>query len=97
VIFACSLTVADNRLINNKVYPTIVDDFRSTFARLKNVEADVLLVGHPGFANLEEKRIAKEQGKADAFVDPKALQKLVATAEEKFEIELKRQQALTPQ
>ena len=96
VIFACSLTVADNRLINNKVYPTIVDDFRSTFARLKNVKADILLVGHPGFANLEEKRIAKEKGKADAFVDPQLLQTFVVKAEAAFEEELKKQQAQQP-
>ncbi len=96
VVFVCSLTVADNRLINNKVYPPIVDDFRSTFSRLKNVKADIVLVGHPGFANLEEKRVAKEKGKADAFVDADELQRLVTTLEEKFEAELKRQQSLPP-
>ncbi|RYY73027.1 MAG: subclass B3 metallo-beta-lactamase [Gammaproteobacteria bacterium] len=94
VIFVCSLTVADQRLINNNVYPTIVEDFRSTYDRLKKAEADVVLVGHPVMANLEEKRVAKEKGKGDAFVDADELQRLVAKSEEKFEAELKRQQSL---
>jgi metallo-beta-lactamase class B len=94
VIFVCSLTVADQRLINNNVYPTIVEDFRSTYERLKKAEADVVLVGHPLMANLEDKRVAKEKGKGDAFVDADELQRLVAKSEEKFEAELKRQQSL---
>jgi len=96
VIFACSITTADNRLINNKIYPNIVQDFRNSFARLKKINADILLVSHPGVANLEEKSIAKKNGKADAFVDPSALQSLVTNAEEKFEKELVRQQNLKP-
>lgn len=96
VFFACSITTADSRLVNNKIYPTIVKDFRSSFARLKNITADILLVSHPGIANQEEKYIAKKEGKADAFVDSTALQKLVASSEEKFEKELARQESLAP-
>jgi metallo-beta-lactamase class B len=95
VIFTCSLTTAGNRLINNKIYPNIADDFRSTFARLKGIKADILLVGHPGFANLEEKFIAKKNGKTDAFVDPDALQKLVVNAEADFAAEFKKQSEAT--
>jgi metallo-beta-lactamase class B len=96
VIFACSITIADNRLFNNKIYPNIVEDYRNSFARLKTVKADILLVSHPNVANLEEKYSAKKNGKEDAFVDAGALQKLVNTTEEKFEVELKRQQELKP-
>lgn len=93
VIFVCSLTTAGNNLINNKKYPTIVDDFRHTFARLKTLNADILLLGHPSFANLEEKYQAQLQGKRDAFVDPEALPKLVADAEAAFEKEFEKQKA----
>ncbi len=96
VIFACSLTTAGNRLVNNKIYPNIAGDFRSSFVRLKGIKADILLVGHPGFANLEEKYIAKKNGKTDAFVDPDALQKLVADSEAAFEKELDKQKGAAP-
>lgn len=93
VIFACSLTTAGNRLINNKRYPGIADDFHNTFARLKEINADILLTGHPSFANLEEKYQAQLQGKKDAFVDAEALPKLVAECETAFEKELEKQKA----
>ena len=96
VIFACSLTTAGSRLINNKTYPNVVADFRNSFARLKNIQADILLVCHPEFANLEEKYLAKRNGKADAFVDANALPNLVAKSEENFEKELARQETAKP-
>jgi metallo-beta-lactamase class B len=91
VAFICSLTTAGNKLVNNKIYPQIADDFRNTFARLKTKNADLLLIGHPDLANLEEKNIAKKNGKADAFVDSNGLQKFVKTFEDKFEAELEKQ------
>lgn len=94
IFFAGSLTVADGRLINNKTYPDMVKDFRSTFAHLKKVQADILLTGHPSMADLEQKYQAQKNGKADAFVDANALPKLVEKSEQKFEDELKRQQTL---
>lgn len=94
VFFAGSLTVADGRLINNKTYPGMVTDFRKTFARLKKVQADILLTGHPVMANLEEKYQAQKNGKKDAFVDTDALPKLVKKSEQKFEEELARQKNL---
>lgn len=96
VAFVCSLTTAGNKLINNKMYPKIADDFRSTFAKLKTINADVLLIGHPDLAGLEEKSISKRNGKADAFVDSTQLQKFVKTFEGKFEEELARQQNPKP-
>lgn len=96
VIFACSLTTAGNKLINNKIYPNITNDFRNTFARLKTIQADILLTGHPSMAGLEEKFQAQKNGKKDAFVDPEALQNLVTKAEAKFEADLKQQQESKP-
>lgn len=96
VAFVCSLTTAGNKLVNNKIYPKIADDFRSTFGKLKTIQADVLLIGHPDLASLEEKSIAKKNGKADAFVDSDELQKFVKKFEIKFEEELARQQSPKP-
>ena len=96
VAFVCSLTTAGNKLVNNKIYPQIADDFRNTFAKLKTQKADLLLIGHPDLANLEGKSIAKKNGKTDAFVDSTELQKFIKTFEDKFEKELVRQQNLKP-
>lgn len=96
VAFVCSLTTAGNKLVNNKIYPQIADDFRNTFAKLKTQKADLLLIGHPDLANLEGKSIAKKNGKTDAFVDSTELQKFVKTFEDKFEKELMPQQNLKP-
>jgi metallo-beta-lactamase class B len=92
VIFVCSLTTAGNRLVGNKLYPSIATDFPSSFARLKQVKADIVLSGHPEATNLEEKYLAQLSGKKDAFVNPDDLLNLVKKAEEKFEEELKKQQ-----
>ncbi len=47
VLFFCSGTVALNRLVGRPTYPGIVDDYRSTFAKVKAMKVDVLLGPHP--------------------------------------------------
>lgn len=93
VLFYGSTTTAGNVLVGNRSYPNIVADYRLSFRRLKALTADILLANHPEFADLEAKYQAQLKGKADAFVDPQALPKLVARSEADFETELKRQQA----
>ena len=91
VFFLSSITVAGNRLINNKVSPKIVEDYRNSFARAKAIQADILLIGHPPFINHDEKYEAQKNGKADAFVNPNELKEFVAKAEIAFEAELEKQ------
>lgn len=91
VFFLGSLSVAGNRLVNNKVTPGIVADYRSSFARAKAIQADILLIGHPPFIQFDEKYRAQQNGKRDAFVDPNLLQQFVAQAEAGFEAELHKQ------
>ena len=93
VFFLGSLSVAGNRLANNKVDPQIVADYRKSFARTKAIQADILLIGHPSFIRLDEKHLALQNGKQDAFVDPQLLPTFIAEFEAGFEEELKKQQA----
>ena len=93
VFFLGSLSVAGNRLVNNKVDPQIVADYRKSFARTKAIQADILLIGHPSFIRLDEKHLALQNGKQDAFVDPQLLPTFIAEFEAGFEEELKKQQA----
>ena len=90
-LFACSLTVAGQRLIANPRYPEVVDDFRRSFATLDRMPADVFLTFHPEFFGMVEKRRAQIGGDVSAFVDPGESKRRVATARTAFEAELRKQ------
>ena len=92
-LFACSLTVAGQRLVGDSLYPEAAADFRATFARLRKLRADILLSYHPPYAGFWEKRRRQAAGDAAAFVDPAELRQAVDRAEKAFEEELARQRA----
>ena len=91
VMFACSLTVAGQPLVNDDGYPNAVADFRTSFARLKEVKADMFVGFHSGSFDMAEKRQRLAAGDPDAFIDPGELQRRVQAAETAFEQELARQ------
>lgn len=90
--FHCSATVAGQSLAP-PAYPTIVADFEATFARLREMNVDVLLTNHPGFMDLTERRARQVAGDANAFVDPAAFAELNTALEQAFRAELERQRA----
>jgi len=89
VVFPCSISVAGNKLVGNKGYPGIVDDFRRTFARLRALDADIVLPAHPEPANLRGRAAMRDAGDANAFVAPDLLPAMVDKAEADFERQLK--------
>lgn len=93
ILFACSLTVAGQNLVDDPVYPKAAADFRATYAKLKGMKADIFVNFHPEFFDLEGKRARQQAGDTDAFVDPGALQRQIASAERGFEKELAAQRA----
>lgn len=93
VIFACSLTVAGQGLVDDPSYPQAAADFRRTFAKLRATEADIFLNFHPDFFGLDEKRARQVMGNPDAFVDPAELGRQVERSERMFEEELARQRS----
>ncbi len=97
VLFACSLTVAGQPLVNDRGYPAAAADFRATFAKLKRLRADIFLNFHPEFFDLETKRRRQLEGEAAAFVDPQELSRQVKRAEAAFGTELARQRAAARQ
>lgn len=88
--FHCSATVAGQSLAP-PAYPSIVADFRSTFARVRDIDADVLLTNHPELMDLEGRRARQLAGEANAFVDAQALAALNERLEAAFNRELARQ------
>ena len=93
VFFDCSTSVALNRLVDRPQYPGIVADYRSTFARLKAIRADVFLAPHVEIYDLAGKRARIAPGKPNPFVVPGELQAYAAKQAQAFEAALAKQQA----
>jgi metallo-beta-lactamase class B len=100
VFFYCSQTTGGNPLVGNKVHITIAEDYKKSFARLKTVNADVLLAAHGDQMGLGRKIAAMEAneknkvvGAPNPFVVKGELQRVVAMQEKAFDAELAKQQA----
>ncbi len=85
VVFPCSISVAGNVLAGNQHYPKIVQDYRQSFARLKNMQADIVLTSHPDAAEIMARKAKYDAGQLDAFIDPQLLSQLVKDAEAAFD------------
>lgn len=72
VVFLCSVTAPGYQLVKNPKYPAIFDDYRASFARLAEVDADVFLANHGSFFGLTARLSSAQEGKANPFVDPGA-------------------------
>lgn len=96
VVFPCSITVAGNKLIANREYPGIVADFRRTFARMGNLNADVVLTAHPDVVDVAGREKRQVEGDRDAYIMPGLLPQIVSKAEAAFDTELIRQKTRSP-
>ncbi len=83
----CSATVAGQKLVPES-YPGMVESYRSTFEKVRMIEADILLANHDNFFGLKEKRARLLAGDANAFVDPAELQVFNTAMEKAFETQL---------
>jgi metallo-beta-lactamase class B len=93
VMFFCSITVAGNPLVGTPAYPTIVDDYRASFARLKAMQADIFLAPHGDQFSMEEKIAKMQPGAPNPFIDAGEKDRVVAGMEKDFDRQLARQQA----
>ncbi len=81
------------KLVGNKSYPRIAEDFRHQFEVLKALPCDIFLGAHGAYFGLAAKSQRWKSGDIQAFVDPAGYQSYVAERESAFENALKRQQA----
>jgi metallo-beta-lactamase class B len=93
VLFFCSGTVALNRLVGNPTHPGIVDDYQSTYAKIKAMKIDVLLGPHPEVYGMQAKRAQMKDGAPNPFVQPGELASYAATLETDFDKALAKQTA----
>ena len=87
VVFPCSLSVAGNRLMGNKSYPGIVEDYRASFKRMAAIKADIVLPAHPELAGVLDRQ-------GGNWLAPDLLPKMVADAQAAFEAEYRKQSAI---
>jgi metallo-beta-lactamase class B len=90
VVFFGSTSVLA-KLVNNAKYPEIARDYAATFRKLKALPCDVFLAPHASFFGLEEKAREVGAGK-NPFVDAKAFQRYIGTAEQNFLKQLEKEQ-----
>jgi len=92
-MFFCSISVAGNPLVGNAAYPTIVSDYKTSFARLSKMHADIFLAPHGDQFGLAGKVARMKPGAPNPFVDPGELGRFLAKARADFDAELGRQTA----
>jgi metallo-beta-lactamase class B len=93
VMFFSSITTAGNPLVNNTAWPGIADAYRTTFAKMKMMKADVFLAPHGEQFDLDARLAQRTPGGPNPFVDPNELPKVMAQMQAAFDDELAKQQA----
>jgi metallo-beta-lactamase class B len=91
----CSATVAANRITPPLQYEGIVEDYRKTFAKTKEMKVDIPLAPHPEFFQLREKaaKAAANRQALNPFIEPGAFLALITKLEGDFERTLKERSA----
>lgn len=79
------------KLVDNKAYPEIAQDYERMWRVLKSLPCDVFLGAHGGYFGMEEKYHRLQAGGENPFVDPEGYQKYVSQKEQEFRTELAKQ------
>ena len=83
---------AGYKLVGNKAYPKIAEDYKRGFAVLHQLPCDIFLGAHGGYFGLIAKYPKWKAGDKDAFVDPVGYKAYVSERERAFEAELAHQE-----
>lgn len=84
------------RLVDNKDYPEIADDYAKCFDVLKSLPCDVFLGAHGGYYGMVEKYAKQKAGPAsNPFIDPAGYRAYVAQKEKAFRDTLAEQKRKT--
>jgi metallo-beta-lactamase class B len=79
------------KLVDNKPYPQIADDYRREFQTLKALPCDIFLGAHGLYFGLKAKFERFRSGDHDAFIDPAGYRAYIADREQAFNAEFKKQ------
>jgi len=82
------------KLVANKTYPQIADDYRHEFEVLKRLPCDIFLGAHGGYFGLAEKYPRWKSGDKNAFIDPAGYHAYIADRQHAFNSELQKQSSI---
>ncbi len=80
------------KLVNNKEYPQIAQDYEHEFQVLKALPCDIFLGAHGAYYDLAAKYPKLNAGGENPFIDPAGYKAYIADRESAFQEELKNQQ-----
>jgi metallo-beta-lactamase class B len=75
---------AGYRLVNNKDYPEIAEDFARTFRVLKALHCDIFLGAHGSYYGLESKYPRLKAGASNPFIDPQGYRDYIEEREKAY-------------
>jgi metallo-beta-lactamase class B len=84
---------AGYKLVNNKQYPQIAEDYEKGFRVLHALSCDLFLGAHGAYFGMDEKLARLKTGAANPFIDPAGYRAYVDDREKAFHKELAAQQA----
>jgi metallo-beta-lactamase class B len=79
------------KLVGNKAYPQIAQDYEKTFRVLKSLPCDIFLGAHGGYYGMAAKYTRLKQEGVKVFVDPQGYKDYIADRERAFRTELAKQ------
>ena len=79
------------KLVANRLYPQIADDYRNGFRTLEALPCDVFLGAHGEYYGLREKYAQLKTEQRNPFIDPQGYRDYVADRKRAFEEELRHQ------
>lgn len=86
-----SLSAPDYTLVNNPGHPTLIADYEASFAKVAGLRCDLALAPHPGMVDFWGRISRRDQGEADALLDPTLCRGYAESARDNFRAELARQ------
>jgi metallo-beta-lactamase class B len=81
------------KLVNNRRYPEIADDYARGFRVLKSLPCDVFLGAHGSYYGMEAKYAKLGAGGTNPYLDPEGYRNYMADREQAFFSELEKQTA----
>jgi metallo-beta-lactamase class B len=91
VVIVGSPNTNDFKLVNNKEYPTIAQDFEKGFRVLKSLPVDIFLGAHGSYFDMDAKYPKFKAGDSTVWVDPAGYKAYVENREKAFRAELAKQ------
>ncbi len=95
MVDVASLSAPGYKLIGNTGYPDIVDDFEHSFELVAALPCDIALAPHPGSVNFWARVARRDQGDANALIDPTLCGAYAKDAHHSFEAQLDKERADT--